>query len=101
MSGANWRAARSRRGGERRTDAEALTPAQERILAELRQTHDEDFDAAYVRIAETDYERVLEAFQDAGGSADPRIASRSMPFGRISSGSAGKPPRISALPGTF
>jgi len=53
---------------------EALTPAQQRIFAELRQTHTEDFDAAYVRVAETDFERVLEAFQGAAGSADPQIA---------------------------
>jgi len=51
----------------------ALTPAQERILAELAQTHREDFDAAYVRIAETDYDRVVEAFRGEDGSADPAI----------------------------
>ncbi len=46
----------------------------ERIFAELRQTHTEDFDAAYVRVAETDFERVLEALRGAAGSADPQIA---------------------------
>lgn len=78
-----------------------LTPAQERILAELRQTHNEDFDAAYVRIAETDYERVLEAFQGAGSSVDPQIAATieavRPDFERLGRQTTEDP----ALPGTF
>jgi predicted outer membrane protein len=78
-----------------------LTAAQERIFAELRRTHAEDFDAAYVRIAETDYERVLEAFQGAGGLADPEIAATidavRPDFERLGRQTTEDP----ALPGTF
>jgi predicted outer membrane protein len=78
-----------------------LTPAQQRILAELRQTHTEDFDAAYVRVAETDFERVLEAFRDAAGSADPQIAgtveAARPTFERLDRQTNEDP----ALPGTF
>ena len=78
-----------------------LTAAQERILSELRQTHTDDFDAAYVRVAETDYDRVLAAFQGAGGSADPQIASTieavRPDFERLGRQTTEDP----ALPGTF
>lgn len=78
-----------------------LTPVQERTLSELRQTHAEDFDAAYVRVAETDYERVLAAFQDAAGSADPQVAAAidavRPDFERLGRQTTEDP----ALPGTF
>jgi hypothetical protein len=52
---------------------DALTEAQQRMLDELGQTHPADFDAAYLRVVETDSARALRAFSDEAGTTNPKL----------------------------
>ena len=51
----------------------ALTAAQQRMLDELGQSYPSDFDAAYLRVAETDDARALQAFSDEAGTMNPDL----------------------------
>jgi predicted outer membrane protein len=51
-----------------------LTGAQRRMMVELAQSDGVDFDAAYVRVAETDYDRAATAFRREVHTGDPAIS---------------------------
>lgn len=62
---ATWTALAQRFGATSSAPAAGpLTTAQQRMLDELSQTYPSDFDSAYLRVAETDTARVLQAFAD-------------------------------------
>jgi predicted outer membrane protein len=101
---AEWRALAARleavAAARNVTPPAGLDRAQQRILRELAQSAPDDFDAAYVRVAETDYARAAAAFRSEPASRDPAIAAAIEPsreaFDRLDRRTNDDP----ALPGT-